>query len=275
MVTGRSDVICLLAVLALAGAGCGEASQDVSPPFVSNGGIEGGLGSGLWGDTSSGPTGMHLGCIPGRHFQLAITLRNRSRTAVTLTDAHGSEPAPRIIRRVAVQFRLAPPPPHGDIVVSNLRRWSASAPVPVTIPPGRSGVVQSNFLMGNCFELGPRQVLTVNDAIAVDYRTSDHAGSEPIAQRSARIILTRGPILRPCAPPHHSSSLVALDIPCKTARAAALGCRRFSYGHSGSCSAAGHDWECTSGLPTGSESLERCWLGTKSQSLKIRWTTRT
>jgi hypothetical protein len=110
MVTGRSDVTCLIAVLALVGAGCVEASHRVSQPFVSNGGLEGGLGSGLWGDTSSGPSGMRLGCISGRHFQLAITLRNRSTTAVTLTGARGSEPAPRIIRRVAVQFRLAPPP---------------------------------------------------------------------------------------------------------------------------------------------------------------------
>jgi hypothetical protein len=272
MVTGRSDVTCLIAVLALVGAGCVEASHRVSQPFVSNGGLEGGLGSGLWGDTSSGPSGMRLGCISGRHFQLAITLRNRSTTAVTLTGARGSEPAPRIIRRVAVQFRLAPPPPHGDLIVSNLRRWSASPPTVVTIPPGRSAVVQSNFLMGHCEELGPQQVLTVNRAIVVDYRASNHADREQIAQPSARIILTRGPTIRQCLPPRHSTGLVALDVSCKIALTAALGCRRFSYGHSGACSAAGYDWECTSTLRTGSGSLERCWLGSKRQSLKIRWT---
>lgn len=279
MVTRRPDVTCLIAVVALSVAGCGEASHHVSQPFVSNGGIEGGLGSGLWGDTSSGPSGMQLGCIPERHFEFAITLRNRSTTAVTLTNAHVSEPAPRIIRRVAVQFRLAPPPPQGDIEISNLRRWSASPPTPVTIPPGRSAVVQSNFLMRRCDELGPQQVLVVDSAIVVDYQASSHADREQIAQRSARIILTRGPTIRRCAPPRgpgdeavHSTSLVALDIPCAIARTATLGCRRFSYGHSGACTAAGRDWECTSTLPTGSESVERCWLGSKSQSLKIRWT---
>jgi hypothetical protein len=271
MVTGRSDVTCVAAVLALVGAGCGEASRSVSEPFVSNGGIEGGLGSGLWGDTSSGPDGEHLGCISGRHYAQAITLRNRSTTAVTLTDARGSEPAPRIIRRVAVQFRLAPPPPHGDIFVSNLRRWSASPPTPVTIPPGRSAAVQSNFLMGQCYELAARQVLTVNDAIVVDYRASGKTGQQEIAQRSARLILTPGPTIRGCAHPAHSTSLVALGVPCELARTAALGCRRFSYGHSGACSAGGHDWDCTSTSRTGSESLESCWLRSKSKSWKIRW----
>jgi hypothetical protein len=162
--------------------------------------------------------------------------------------------------------------PHGDLIVSNLRRWSASPPTVVTIPPGRSAVVQSNFLMGHCEELGPQQVLTVNRAIVVDYRASNHADREQIAQPSARIILTRGPTIRQCLPPRHSIGLVALDVSCKIALTAALGCRRFSYGHSGACSAAGYDWECTSTLRTGSGSLERCWLGSKRQSLKIRWT---
>jgi hypothetical protein len=271
MVTGRSDVISVFAVLALCGAGCGETSHLVSQPFVANGGTEGPLSSGLWGDTSSGPDGMHLGCISGRHAALAITLRNRSSTAVTLTGAHGSEPAPLIIRRVAVQFRLAPPPPTGDFFVSNLRRWSASAPRPVTIPPGRDAVVQSNFLMGRCEDIGPRQELTVNSAVVVEYRASGHAGRQQVAQRSARILLSQGPAIRGCAPPRRSTSLVAVGLPCTVVRAAALGCRRWSYGHSGRCSAAGHDWDCTSTLGTGSGSLERCWLGTKRQSLKIRW----
>jgi hypothetical protein len=267
MVTGRSDVTCLAAVLVLSGSGCGEASHGLSQPFVANGGIEGGLGSGLWGDTSSGPDGEHLGCIPGRHYAQAITLRNRSTTAVTLTDARGSEPAPHIIRRVAVQFRLAPPPPHGDIFVSNLRRWSASPPTPVTIPPGRSAAVQSNFLMGQCYELAARQVLTVNDAIVVDYRASGKTGQQEIAQRSARILLSRGPAIRECAVPRdtHVLKLRTLDLACGVARRLSVACRGITHGRSGtSCGFAGRRWGCNWIPRPRSRVVESCFANTSS-----------
>src|SRR5438094_3249765 len=97
------------ATLLLGAAGCGDSSHGFSQPFVANGGIEAGPGSGLWGDTASGPDGMHLGCLAGRHYALVVTMRNRSNAPVTVTGAGGPDPAPRIIRRVAVQFRLAPP----------------------------------------------------------------------------------------------------------------------------------------------------------------------
>jgi hypothetical protein len=144
------------ATLLLGAAGCGASSDGFKQPvaasgsshgtkqlFIASGGIESGPGSGLWGDMSSGPDGMQLGCVAGRHYAFVFTIRNRSNAAVILKSAHGSDPAPGIIRRVAVQFRLAPPPPTGDVFVSNLRRWSA-APADRDDPgrPQRRGAVE-------------------------------------------------------------------------------------------------------------------------------------
>lgn len=259
------------AILLLGAAGCGDSSHGFSQPFVANGGIASGPGSGLWGDTTSGPDGEHLGCFVGRHYAFAVTLRNRSHKAVTLTGVRGPEPAPKIIHRVAVQFRLAPLPPKGDLVVSNLRRWSAASAVPVTIPPGRSAAVQSNFLMRHCVELARYRTLVVDGSLVLSYRTSGHADRQEVAQRSARIILTRGPTIRGCPRVPRSADLVAGDIACKVARRAALGCYRLSHRTWGTCSASGHVWDCTSTALAGRPSVESCWLASKSQ-LKVRWT---
>src|SRR5262249_36728185 len=155
------------AMLLLAVAGCGDSSHRMSPPFVADGGFAAGPGSGLWGDTTSGPDGDHLGCLAGRHYAHAVTFRNQLNEAVTLTGAYGADTAPRIIHLVAVQFRLAPPPPKGDLLVSNLRRWSAAPAAPVTIPPGRSAAVQSNFLMRHCDELAHNRKLVVDGSLVL------------------------------------------------------------------------------------------------------------
>jgi len=134
---------------------------------------------------------MHLGCRRRRHFALVVTVRNRSRNPVTLVRARADQPWPEIgiIPRVAVQFRLAPPPPTGDQLVVGLRRWSRSTPTPVMIPPGRSAWVQSNFMMNNCSLRPPHAALTANRAITVTYRANGHEGSQQIAVLAARIIL--------------------------------------------------------------------------------------
>jgi hypothetical protein len=266
-------IVLLGVVLAGLLAGCSlggrSAHRDAVPPFTTPGDTESGPGSGLWGDTSSGPTGDHIGCLPGRHYALAVTLHNRSASTVTITDVSGPDPAPRIIRRVAVQLRLAPPPPNGDLAVSNLQRWSASPPQPTAIPPGRSAVVQSNFLMGHCDDLRPHQALTLNRAIVVAYRVGPDEGHQKIAQKSARIILTRGPTIRPCSPPEGATHLVAYDITCTMAGRAAVGCHRLPHGTSGMCTAASSDWDCT--FTSASKTRERCWLPSKRQSLEVRW----
>ncbi len=136
---------------------------------------------------------MHLGCRRRRHFALVVRVGNRSLTPVTLVRARADQPWAEIgiIPRLAVQFRPAPPPPTGDLLVIGLRRWSRSAPTPVTIPPGRSAWVQSNFMMTNCSLLPPHEALTANRAITVTYRANGHEGSQQIAVLAARIILTR------------------------------------------------------------------------------------
>lgn len=180
------------ALLASSFAGCGGKSEAVVHPLVASAGVEAGPSSRLWGDGACTPTGMHLGCIRRRHFALVVTLRN-PRNPVTLVRARADQPWAEIgiIPRVAVQFRLAPPPPTGDLLVVGLRRWSRSTPTPVMIPPGRSAWVQANFMMNNCSLLPPHAALTANRAITVTYRSNGHEGSQQIAVLDARIILRR------------------------------------------------------------------------------------
>jgi len=143
------------------------------------------------GDGPSTPTGIHLACRPGRRFALTQTIPNRSGTAVTLTGAGLDPPSVQVIRRIAVQFRLAPPPPKGDLFVIGLRRWNRSAARPVTIPPGRSAWVQSNFLMSSCNLLSPDRTLIANKAITLTYQANGRSGRQRIAAASTRIILTK------------------------------------------------------------------------------------
>src|ERR1051326_1433176 len=267
----RVPSLAAAAILLLGAGGCGDPSPRSSQPFVANGGIAAGPGSGLWGDTTSGPDGDHLGCLAGRHYAQAVTFRNRSDEAVRLTGAHGADPAPRIIDRVAVQLRLAPPSPKGDLIVTNLRRWSAAPAVPVAIPPGRTGVVQSNFLMRHCDELARDRALIVGGSLVLSFRTSGHAGRQEVGQRNARIILSRGPNIGRCTRVAGSSHLVAADIACNVAQQAALDCHRLSHRTWGTCLAAGQAWDCTSTAPAGRPSLESCWLASKVQWFKVRW----
>jgi len=93
---------------------CGAQTPTVKRPFAVDGSVEDGPGSGLWGDGSSGPGGMHVGCIRERRFAVLITVRNRTHRKVTLLGADGPQAQPAVIERVAVQVRLAPPTPKGD-----------------------------------------------------------------------------------------------------------------------------------------------------------------
>ncbi len=86
-------IVGVAGLLAGCSLGGGSAHRDVVAPFTTPGGTESGPGSGLWGDTSSGPTGDQIGCLPGRRFALVVTLRNRSASTVTITGVGGPEPA--------------------------------------------------------------------------------------------------------------------------------------------------------------------------------------
>jgi hypothetical protein len=182
-----------IAALVVAG-GCGASSQSVKDPFAASKGEEGGPGSGLWGDGSSGPRGMQIGCIDGRRLAVLITVHNRTKTAITLLGAGGPQSFPRVIERVAVQVRLAPPPPKGDLAVIGLRTWRPSASVPVSIPPARDAWVQSNFLMKNCSLLRLIESLTVNRSTTLAYSIDSERRVQVVSVEAGQIILTRGPL---------------------------------------------------------------------------------
>ncbi len=263
--------------LLVGAAGCGGGSSDPTPthsrhssaPFAAPIDFDGGPSSGLWGDRGSGRAGDELGCIPGRRYADAVTVHNRSSSTVTITGVDGADPAPAIIRRVATQVRLAPPPPGGDAIPVNLRAWSAASLVPLALPAGKAAIVQSDFLMGHCATLGHTGSVTVNNTLAITYRADGRAGHQTLAQRAARIVLTRGPASQPCAAPTGATRLIASDVTCAVAVPTAVKCRRLAHGTYGNCTAASHLWSCT--YESTARVTERCWLATKRQSITVRW----
>jgi hypothetical protein len=99
--------------------------------------------------------------------------------------------------------------------------------------------------------------------LAVAWGTTATAGATSAAQRCAS---PRGPGDQAI----HSTDLRVTSITCAVGRKVALTCHRFSYGHSGTCSAAGYRWRCTSTKPPGSKSAEKCLSSRRSMS--ITWT---
>jgi hypothetical protein len=180
------------------GAGCQITVENQSrvtqtpKPFVAGIGAASGPTSALWGDGSSGPDGMTIGCIHGRRFAILIGARNRTKRTVTLVGA-ATQGLPRVIEPVAVQVSLAPPPPKGDVFVSGLRAWNARDSSSVAIPAGREGWVQLNFLMRNCNLLRTHESETVNRRITLSYSIGRSKGAQALSLPGARIILTRGP----------------------------------------------------------------------------------
>jgi hypothetical protein len=147
---------------------------------------------------------MHIGCIDGRRFAVLITVHNRTPGTVTLLGGDGRQVSSDVVDRVAVQVRLAPPPPKGDLLQAGLRSWSGQMSAPAAIPAGRDAWVQSNFLMRRCSSLGGHAALTVNRTITLTYRDGDNnTGTEVVSLPGARIILTRGP-LHPTLPINRS-----------------------------------------------------------------------
>jgi hypothetical protein len=139
MAKKMSVLVGLAMALATVVSACGAGTRAVKNPFVAAAGEESGPGSGLLGDGSSGPDGMQIGCINGRRLAVLITVHNRTKGTVWLLGADGAEQLPRVIKRVAVQVSLAPPPPKGDLVISGLVPWNRHDSPLVAIPAGRDG----------------------------------------------------------------------------------------------------------------------------------------
>lgn len=184
----------LVGVVILLSTGCGGARHIPKAPFVAEGGTSSGPESGLWGDGTSGPSGLHVGCIDGRRFAVLITVHNDAERTVTLLRGGGHEETPDVIKRVAVQVRLAPPPPTGDRFIAGLRGWNGHDSHPAAIPAGREAWVQSNFLMRNCRSLRHGAALTANRRLTLTYSVPGGTGAQTVSVRGARIILTRGPL---------------------------------------------------------------------------------
>jgi hypothetical protein len=182
-----------IAVIAMAAGGCGADSRHVTHPFAVSGGVESGPSSGLWGDSSSGPDGQHVGCIRQRRYAVLIAVHNRLKRTITLLGGGGPQPLRAVIERVAVQVRLTPPPSTGDAVVVGMRSWNGRDSSPVAIPPERDAWVQSNFLMRNCALLRPPLPATTNGSITLEYSVGGSNAAQVVSVPAARILLTRGP----------------------------------------------------------------------------------
>jgi hypothetical protein len=183
------------AILATALSGCADdGTSSFKRPFTSDGGMEGGPTSSLWGDTTSGPQGSSIGCIRGRRFAVLITVHNQTRKTIALLGAAGAQSFRDVIERVAVQVRLAPPPPTGDIAVTGLKSWNPRSSPSVLIPPGRDAWVQSNYSMANCAHLRGSEPATINRSTTLIYRADAGPQTQNVSVPAARIILTRGPV---------------------------------------------------------------------------------
>jgi hypothetical protein len=160
----KTSALGLTTAFIVVSSGCSSGTQAVTRPFVAGTGIESGPSSSLWGDGSSGPDGMQIGCIRGRRFAVLITVQNRTKRTVRLLGAE-TQRLPRVIEPVPAQVSLAPPPPKGDFFVSGLRPWNTHDSSSVAIPPGREGWVQLNFLMRNCDLLRRLESATLNRSV--------------------------------------------------------------------------------------------------------------
>jgi hypothetical protein len=261
---------CALVVgLALVGAAVASSGVRARGPFVPDGAFQGGASSGFSGDRSSARTGDELGCLSRRHYSFAITVRNRSGSAATLTGASGPNPNPHVVARVAMQVRHLPPPQPGDAPQPPLiKHWSAAPARPVTIEPGRSAVVQSNFLLRHCAALAHGRKVVVPGSLVLRYRVSGHAGKQRVVEKGAGFSVIAGPIIRSCARVPGSVSLLSYNIGCVAARAAAPTCHHMSHPAWGSCRADGRKWDCD----LHSSWVQDCFFPDRtSRWYRVRW----
>jgi len=239
-------------------------------PFHLNGDLSIAGTNGFDGDRSlKGGRGMRLSCVAGRHYAFAVTVSNSSGKAVMLTGARGPNPAPTVVDPVATQLRLAPPPSNGDRLVIVLRHWSSSPGHPVTVKPGRSAVVQSNFLMRQCQSLAHGRTIPVPGTLTLRYSASGITHSQRVVQPGAEFVVAEGPTIRSCSPVAGSIRMAASDISCAKARAAAPACHHLSHGNYGTCSGAGRQWDCDFRAVT----VEWCWYrgGENAHLFRVRW----
>jgi len=208
-----------------------------------------------------------LGCLSRRHYSLAVVVKNRSGRAVTVTGARGPDPMPRVLDRVAMQVRVAPHPTP-RIPAPLIKRWSAAPMTAVTIPAGRSAIVQSNFLLRHCRALVGKRRISVPGSFVLSYRVAARAGTQHLLQENAGFSVGPGPIVRSCTSVAGSVSVVAGNLGCALVREAATACRHMSHGTWGTCLAGGRRWGCH----LHSSSVQECsFLYRTSRWYRVRW----
>jgi hypothetical protein len=263
-----------------------DADRDASHlgpgPFELGGGWAAGGASGLLGDGGNGPGGTSLGCVAGRRYSYAFGVENKTKAPVTLIAATGSNPAPRIVDRVATQLRLSPPqrprsglstgfgdPGGMDLV---FHRWSAAATKAVRIPRHRIATIQVNFLMHHCAALAHGRTVTVPGGLVLGYRTSGHAGRQTLALPENRFAVIAAPTKRACSPVSGSASLVTADVSCAFAHSAAPLCRPMKNEGWLGCTVKGRFWDCGRFDGPGYPLRETCYLPQqKSHWFSVVW----
>jgi hypothetical protein len=246
-----------------------------SGPFALSGAFASGGSGGLMGDVGSRPKGggTSLGCQNGERWSYAFGLVNTSKAPVRLMSVRAPNPARPIADRVATQLRLSPPQPPPSTVTNHLgpsiglvyRHWSAAPTQAVTIPPGRTATVQSNFLMRQCASLVPARTISIPASFRLGYRTSGHRGVQAVGVPSMRLVIKPGVVPHSCNPVAGTAFLAAVGDGCADARTAVQACNPLPRAHKthslwngGLCTAAGTSWECGRFEGPGWPFLETC-----------------
>jgi hypothetical protein len=193
----RSAVIgCVVALVsgaallfALTAHGGGRSAIPDPFAYSQESGFDAGPTSGNWDDGGSGPKGIHLGCIPSRHFAMAVPIDNQTGQTITILSVGGTQPHPRIIRRVAVQ--AWPKPQNSGMLQIGLHNWSRTPGEALAVPADGDAWLQLNFLMNRCALLKRGAHVPISDTLTITYQDTTGAQGQQTIPPILPIILTR------------------------------------------------------------------------------------
>lgn len=171
---------------------CGNGARTViaaRSPFVRAAHNEAAPGRGPW----LAQRGIFEPYRDGGHLSVLFAVRNRSRSEVTLVGAAAPQSGHRLLRRVGVQLKLAPPPPKGDLAVIGMRRWRRSRPTPVVVPPGREAWVQFDFVLTDCRFFDAGVVQTYNRRTILRYRAHGRTFETALDLTGDQVTITAPP----------------------------------------------------------------------------------
>jgi hypothetical protein len=158
--------------------------------FVAIGGEGVSAGNGLPGvvPTHRWKTPERLSCVRDRLYVLAITLRNRSQKAVTLTSADREPaPSPRIIHLVVAQ--LIPRPRGVNAATALKRHWQWDPGRRVKVRPGHQAIVETFLYVEHCRGLTGGRTAVVPGDLSLTYRTDGETHTQTISAPSSRVSL--------------------------------------------------------------------------------------